>query len=79
MKTTIVENINAGVKVNEVFNQFIKVRDEKEHAELIETLRTTRFGTYGTFGIMDIIKEFQPGSCNEWIKREFIKLVVQYN
>jgi len=77
--TTIVENINSGVKVNELFNQFLKVRNEEEQSSLIEAVKKTRFGTYQTIGIMEIINEFPKGSCNEWIRNEFIKIVNQYN
>jgi len=77
--TTIIENINAGVTVNKIFNQFLNINTEEQHNALIETLKVTKFGTYKTIGIIEIIEKFEAGNCNEIVKRDFLKMVQKHN
>ena len=77
--TTLVENINSGVKVNKLFTQYLKIKTEKQFIKFTEKLKTVRFGTYKTVNLMEIIERFDKGNCNEIVRADFLRLVKKYN
>lgn len=54
----IVENINAGVRINENYNQWLNIKTEKQHKEWVEKTSKVQFGY--SHNILTLIEEFNP-------------------
>jgi hypothetical protein len=59
-----------GIVINDLFNEWNNIKNQKESDKWKEKIKTTKFGTYGTVGLMETIKKFNP-KINDTIKRNF--------
>jgi len=54
----VVLNEGNGKVINQLYNQWNNVKDEKEYAEWVKKVKSTKFGTYGTIGIPEVLDKF---------------------
>jgi len=59
-----------GIIINDLFNEWNNIKNEKDQKLWNEKIKNTKFGTYGTVGLMETIKKFNP-QMQEVIKRNF--------
>jgi len=76
-KKTIVEDINNGVEVNKIFQQWDNIKTKKQQDAFTKKVVDIKFGTYGQLNILDIIAKFNRGNANEVSIEAFIKEVKQ--
>jgi len=72
MELTVVENINNGVKINEIFQKWNNIKSAKQHTEWETLVANTNFGTYYNKKIIDIFDNFRIGNCNSRLRLDFI-------
>lgn len=73
LNENIVDNINYGVKINNLFNEWNRIKNAEQHLKWSEKIGKLRFGTYKTQTILDVINNFNPKFPNEVIKNDFLK------
>ena len=71
----IIDDINNGKIINELFNQWNSIETEDEHIKWSEKVAATRFGTYHNMTILEVMKNFTCKFPNEIAKRDFIREV----
>lgn len=59
-----------GIIINDLFNEWNNIKNEKQSAQWKDKIKNTKFGTYGTVGLMETIKRFNP-KLNDTVKRMF--------
>jgi hypothetical protein len=64
-----------GKVINDLFNEWYSVKNEKEYNVWAEKIKNTNFGTYGTTNINDVLEkfEFDKSKVNEVTKKDFKK------
>ena len=62
MRLRIVEDLNNGVLINDMFIQWLNAKTKEESDNALSTAYNTRFGSYDTMGILDIIGNFETVS-----------------
>lgn len=64
-----------GKVINDLFNQWYSIKNEKEYNAWAEKIKKTNFGTYGTININDVLEkfEFDKSKVNEVTKKDFKK------
>jgi len=73
----ICDNINAGIKINNLFNQWNNVKSESEYKQFEVDLKKEKFGTYGTISIIDVMENFVLTFPNQWTKESFLNEINQ--
>jgi len=54
----VVLNEGNGVVINNLFNQWNSIKNEKDFDMWAENVRETKFGTYGTIGLLELMDRF---------------------
>jgi DNA polymerase III sliding clamp (beta) subunit (PCNA family) len=64
-----------GKVINDLFNQWYSIKNDKEYNVWAEKIKNTNFGTYGTTNINDVLEkfEFDKSKVNEVTKKDFKK------
>jgi len=64
-----------GKVINNLFNDWTKIKSESEQEKWNEKVRLAKFGTYGTISIFEVLDkfDFDKASLNEVVKRDFKK------
>lgn len=73
----IVDDVNHGKKINELYNEFDKIKDQKDWDKWAKNLQDFKVGTYENKNILDILDNFNPKFPNNFIKNSFISEVKQ--
>lgn len=71
----IVDDVNNGKVINELFNQWNSIKTEDEHIKWSEKVAATRFGTYQEVTILQLMNKWGCKFPNEVLKRDFINEV----
>jgi len=71
-RKTIVLDEGNGKTINDLWNEFNNIKDEKGQKEWAEKVKNTKFGTYGTISIFQVLDYFDPKYPNEVLKKDFI-------
>jgi hypothetical protein len=73
MKKTLVENINNGIIINQIFNYWLEIKNFMQYDIFKDMIKYNKFGTYNNLSIIDILDKFKDGTCSNWEKNTFIK------
>ena len=71
----IVDDVNNGKIVNELFNQWNSIKTEDEHIKWSEKVAATKFGTYSNITILQLMEKMECRFPSQIIKRDFINEV----
>ena len=71
----IVDDINNGKIINQIFNEWDSIETEDEHIKWSEKVAATKFGTYHNMTILEVMKNLTCKFPNEIAKRDFIREV----
>lgn len=71
----VVSDINNGKVINDLFNQWNNIQNDKQYSSWVENVKKTKFGTYGTISINDVLQEFEfdKSPINSVVKNDFKK------
>lgn len=72
---TIVEHINNGKIINEIYDQWVSIKTEKEYKDWSEKVAATKFGTYSNITILQLMEKMECRFPNQIIKKDFINEV----
>lgn len=72
---TIVEHINNGKIINEIYDQWDSIKTEQEYKDWFEKVAATKFGTYNNMTILEVMEKMECRFPNQIIKIDFIKEV----
>ena len=67
----IVSNNGSGIQLNKIWNQWNKIKTQKDHDEWQSMVKDTKFGTYGTVSFFDVLNNFEPKYPSSFMKKEF--------
>jgi hypothetical protein len=69
----LVEPVNdLAIEINNLYNQWHKVKNDKDYKEWQEDVKSKKYGTYKNKDILDILDNFEPKYPNDIIKRDWI-------
>jgi hypothetical protein len=68
----LVEDINVGKEINKLFDQFNKIKTQKEFDSWSTTIKNWRSGTYGTKNLLDLLEGDFPVKNSSPAGREFV-------
>jgi len=78
-QTIVSPDINNGAIVNKLFQEFMNVKNQKQHDTIMKKIKNTKFGTYGTANtVLNIIDTWDKGNANEIVRRDFINSIQHY-
>lgn len=69
----VVDNVNNGVVLNEIFNQWNNIKDEAQHKRWTNKVKSTMFGTYKNEDVMNTFKKWKPVFPSEWMEGAFFR------
>jgi len=76
----LIEDINNGIKINDIFTKFMYVRTEKEHNKVMEIAYKAMFGTYKNVSIIDFLINCEHKRItNEIIYNDFISAIKRWS
>ena len=61
LKTNIVKNVNVGVEINNFYNEFISIKDEKGQKKWEDKIKKWKTGTYKNKDLYTIYQELRDG------------------
>ena len=71
-RKTIVLDEGNGIIINDLWNEFNAIKNQKEQDFWDNKVKNTTFGTYGTMSIFEVLEKFEPKYPNEVLKKDFI-------
>ncbi len=69
----VVDNVNNGVVLNEIFNEWNNIKDEAQHKRWTNKVKSTMFGTYKNEDLMNTFKKWKPVFPSEWMEGAFFR------
>ena len=69
----IVDDVNNGKIVNELFNQWNSIKTEDEHIKWSEKVAATKFCTYNNITILQLMEKWGCRFPNQIIKKRLYK------
>lgn len=69
----VVDNVNNGVVLNEIFNEWNNIKDEAQHKRWTNKVKSTMFGTYKNEDVMNTFKKWKPVFPSEWMEGAFFR------
>lgn len=70
MRQTIVQDINNGKTINDLFNTFLAVKTKTQLDRLGKKIKGVRFGTYKQWSVLDVI--YKRGVKDGYMQQEFM-------
>ena len=62
-----------GIEINKVWENWMKIKTEKEYNEWVLHVGSLRFGTYKNLTILDVMPNFEPQYPNSTLERDFLR------
>ena len=69
----IVDDVNNGKKINEIYAKWENIKTDKDFKKWKEEVRENMFGTTKNKTILDIIDNFNPKFKNKIVKKDFLR------
>ena len=58
IRVDLITNEGIGIKINDLFNEWLRCDSHKTHGIVMEKLVKLRFGSYDQFSVLDIVKSW---------------------